>query len=174
MEQVVDSAPVVPLLRAPVPQTVDSVVEVLKILDNSLPDVEQVIEVPKILQHTVPHCSSLLEPQMAEQLVEVPGFEFVFVRRAKGALCLGVVRAAGHTFLCVCATLGGETPPAHGGKQILGTGDVSATMHDKFQQFSPNSGWSLSSVHRQSGGYCRRATETGTHSVKLCISVTGH
>ena len=75
--------------------------EVLKILDKSLPDVEQVIEVPKIIQHTVP----LLEPQMAEQLVAVPGFEFVFVGRAEGALCLGVVRAAGHTwFMRVCDT----------------------------------------------------------------------
>ena len=79
--------------HAPVPQTVDSVGEVLKILDKLVPDVEQVIEVPKILQHTVPQRSSLQEPQMAEQLVEVPGFEFVFVR-----LCLGVVSAAGYTW----------------------------------------------------------------------------
>ena len=100
VEHTVDSAPVFPLLHAPVPQTVDSVVEVLKILDKSLPDVEQVIEVPKIIQHTVP----LLEPQMAEQLVAVPGFEFVFVGRVEGALCLGVVRA-GHTwFMRVCDT----------------------------------------------------------------------
>ena len=74
VEQFVDSVPVVPLLHTPVPQVVDSVVEVLKIFDRSLPDVEQVIEVPKIL-HTVPQRSSLLEPQMVEQLVEVPGFE---------------------------------------------------------------------------------------------------
>ena len=39
--------PVVQLLHVPVPQSVDYVVEVLKILDKSLPDVEQVIEVPK-------------------------------------------------------------------------------------------------------------------------------
>ena len=71
VEQFVD-LPVVPLLHVPEPQTVDSVVEVLKILDKSLPDVEQVIEVPKILQHTVLQRSSLQEPQLAEQLVEVP------------------------------------------------------------------------------------------------------
>ena len=70
---------------------------------------------------------------------------------------------------CVCATLDGGTLLAQGGIQILGTGDVSATTHDKFQQPSPDSGWCLSSVHRQSGGSCRYATETGTHSVKLCI-----
>ena len=71
VEQIVDM-PVVPLLHVPAPQTVDSVVEVLKILDKSVPDVEQVIEVPKILQHVALQRSSLQEPQLAEQLVEVP------------------------------------------------------------------------------------------------------
>ena len=72
VEQTVDTVPVVQLLHVPVPQMVDSVVEVLKILDKSFPDVEHVIEVPKILQHTVLQRSSLQEPQLAEQLVEVP------------------------------------------------------------------------------------------------------
>ena len=39
----------VQVLDAPVSHQVDSVVDMLKILDKSLPDVEQVIEVPKIL-----------------------------------------------------------------------------------------------------------------------------
>ena len=39
VEQIVDSAPVLPLLHAPVPQTVDSVGEVLKILNELVPDV---------------------------------------------------------------------------------------------------------------------------------------
>ena len=98
VEQIVDSAPVVPLLHALVPQKVGSVVEVLKILDKSLLDVEQVIEVPKIVLHKVPQRSPLLEPQTAEQLVEVLGFEFAFFRRYEGALGLRVVRAAGHTW----------------------------------------------------------------------------
>ena len=72
VEQIVDPVPVVQLLHVPVPQMVDSVVEVLKILDKSVSDVEQVIEVPKILQHTALQRSSLQEPQLAEQLVEVP------------------------------------------------------------------------------------------------------
>ena len=71
VEQIVDM-PVVPLLHVPAPQTVDSVVEVLKILDKSLPDDEQVIEVPKILPHTVLQRSSLQEPQMVDQLVTAP------------------------------------------------------------------------------------------------------
>ena len=95
VEQIVDSVPVVPLLHAPVPQTLDSVVEVLKILDKSLPDVEQqVLEVPKILQHTVPQRSSLLEPQMAEQLVAVPVIEFIVFRRLQGELGIAVCRDA--------------------------------------------------------------------------------
>ena len=44
---IVDIVPVVQLLHVPVPQMMDSVVEVLKILEKSLPDVAQVIEVPK-------------------------------------------------------------------------------------------------------------------------------
>ena len=66
VEQIVDIVPVLSLLHVPVPQTVDSVVERLKILDKSLPAVEQVIEVPKILQHTVLQRSSLQEPQLVE------------------------------------------------------------------------------------------------------------
>ena len=59
VEQIVDSMPVGPLLHTRVPQVVDSVVEVLKILDISVPDVEQVTEVPKISLHKVPQLSSL-------------------------------------------------------------------------------------------------------------------
>ena len=98
VEQIVDPVPAVPLLHTPVPRMVDSVVEVRKILDNSLPDVEQVIEVPKIILHTVPPRSSLLEPQMAEQLVRVPVFEYVGLRRSEGALGIAIVLAAGHTW----------------------------------------------------------------------------
>ena len=35
---------------------------------------------------------------MAEQLVPVPGFEYVGLRHSDGALGFGVVRAAGHTW----------------------------------------------------------------------------
>ena len=50
VEQIVDSAPVVSLLHAPEPLLVDSLGEVLKILDKLVPDVEQEIDVPKILR----------------------------------------------------------------------------------------------------------------------------
>ena len=101
VEQIVDSAPVLPLLHAPVPQTVDSVGEVLKILDKLVLDVEQVIDVPMIYPEDFrvrTFRSSLLEPQTAEQLVEVLGFDFVFVRHIEGASSIAVCRAAGHTW----------------------------------------------------------------------------
>ena len=85
VEQIVDSMLVVPLLHTCVPQVVDSVVEVLKILDNSLPDVEQVTEVPKISLHKVPQLSSLLEPQVVEQLVDVSVPESVILARGRDA-----------------------------------------------------------------------------------------
>ena len=93
MEQIVDTAPVVPLLHTSEPQLVGSVVEVQKIFDNLLPDVEQVIEVPKIILHTAPQVSSLLEPQMGGTVGASAWVEFVFFRRYEGALGLGVVRA---------------------------------------------------------------------------------
>ena len=105
MEQIVDSAPVLPLLHVPVPQTVDSVDsvgEVLKILDQLVPDVEQVIVLPKILSSS--RWSSrrfvdfLRQPQTAEQLVELPVFDYVGFRRHEGALGLGVCRVPGHVF----------------------------------------------------------------------------
>ena len=101
VEQIVDSAPILPLLQPLVPQTVDSVGEVLKILDKVVPDVEQVVDVPMIFPEDFrvrTFRSSLLEPQTAEQLVEVLGFDFVFVRPIEGASSIAVCRAAGHTW----------------------------------------------------------------------------
>ena len=67
VEQIVDSAPVFPLLHAPVPQTVDSVGEVLKILDKLVPDVEQVIDVPMIFPRGLQDSHfSLLSPGAAD------------------------------------------------------------------------------------------------------------
>ena len=40
----------------------------------------------------------LRQPQTAEQLVEVLGFDFVFVRHIEGASSIAVCRAAGHTW----------------------------------------------------------------------------
>ena len=71
VEQNVEPVRGVPVLNAPVPQMVEHVVDVLKIFDRGPP--EQVIEVPKVsLQDVVPLRAALREPQLAEQLVDVP------------------------------------------------------------------------------------------------------
>ena len=60
-----------PVLDAPVPQMVEHVVDVLKIIGRGPP--EQVIEVPKVsLLDVVPLRAALCEPQLAEKLVDVP------------------------------------------------------------------------------------------------------
>ena len=71
MEQMIESFVPVPMLDldAPVPQMVDQLVDVLKLLDTAIP--EQVFEVPKIPQDSIPH-RAVFEPQLAEQLVGVP------------------------------------------------------------------------------------------------------
>ena len=71
VEQNVEPVRGVPVLDAPVPQMVEHVVDVLKIIDRGPP--EQVIEVPKVsLQDVVPLRAALCEPHLAEQLVDVP------------------------------------------------------------------------------------------------------
>ena len=75
VEHIVDFvcfAPMVQILDAPVPQTVDQLVEVLRPLDTVVP--ELVIETPKITLHNaIPQRAVLPVPQMAEQLV--PSFD---------------------------------------------------------------------------------------------------
>ena len=71
VQQIVD-VPLVPLLDDPVPQMVEQLPDVLRFFDLLLPVPEQVIEVPKILLGDVPVRSVLRDPQLVEQLVEVP------------------------------------------------------------------------------------------------------
>ena len=71
-EQMVDSAPVVPILDILVPLMVEQLVDVLQFFDALFPVVEQVIDVPKIILEDIPPRISVREPQLAEQLVEVP------------------------------------------------------------------------------------------------------
>ena len=64
-------APMVQILDAPVPQTVDKLHEVLQFFDRLSAVPEPVIEVPKILPED-PMRAVLRATQLAEQLVEVP------------------------------------------------------------------------------------------------------
>ena len=64
--------PMVQILDAPVPQLVEQLPDVFRFFDLLLPVPEQVIEVPKILLDDVPVRAVLRDPQLVEQLVEVP------------------------------------------------------------------------------------------------------
>ena len=139
VEQMIESFVPVPMLDldAPVPQTVDQLVDVLKLFDNSVP--EQVIDVPKISQDASPQRTVLFEPQLAEQLVEVPTVPFsssrpftLQCRRTCCSLPLMDTSGAGSWGPLGCISGGlapstpsgdprRDTPPAQGGIEILGT-----------------------------------------------------
>ena len=70
MEDLGGLAPLVQILDLPVPQTDDSVMEVLRFLD--LPLAEQATSVPKISCSSCPSRACVPEPQLVDQLVEVP------------------------------------------------------------------------------------------------------
>ena len=58
----IDVSPFVQVLDVPVPQMVDQLVDVFKLLDTAIP--EHVIAVPKIPQGSIPH-RAVFEPQLA-------------------------------------------------------------------------------------------------------------
>ena len=92
VEQMADLAPRVLILDAPVPQLVDKLEDVLKVVDLPVP--EQEIDVPKISSHSRPPLRRALPvPQTAEQLVDVP-------LPAWMRLALGT-DAAGQVWTCV-------------------------------------------------------------------------
>ena len=72
VDQIVDAVPGFPTLDGPVPLMVEQLVDVLQLFDALNPVVEQVIGVPKIFIERIPPRTSVREPQLAEQLVEVP------------------------------------------------------------------------------------------------------
>ena len=71
MQQIVDFAPL-PILDDPAPQMVEQLLDVLRFFRALSPDPEQVIEVPTILPEDVSLRTAVREPQLVEQLVEVP------------------------------------------------------------------------------------------------------
>ena len=72
VDQIVDAVPGLPTLDGPVPLMVEQLVDVLQLFDALIPVAEQVIDVPKIFNERIPPRTSVREPQLAEQLVEVP------------------------------------------------------------------------------------------------------
>ena len=69
VDQIDDAVPALPTLDGPVPLMV---VDVLQLFHALNPVAEQVIDVPKIFIERIPPRTSVREPQLAEQLVEVP------------------------------------------------------------------------------------------------------
>ena len=72
VDQIVDTAPALPILDVPVPLMGEQLVDVLRFFDTLCPVAEQVIDVPKISLEDIPARRLCREPQLAEQLVEVP------------------------------------------------------------------------------------------------------
>ena len=75
MEHIVDFvrvAPMVQILDALVPQTVEQLPDVLQFFDRLSTVPEQVLEVPEILPEDVSLRKAVREPRLVEQLVEVP------------------------------------------------------------------------------------------------------
>ena len=72
VEQIAVYAPMVQILDVPVAQMGEQLVDVLHFFDALIPVAEQAIEVPKIIIERIPPRTSVREPQLAEQLVEVP------------------------------------------------------------------------------------------------------
>ena len=71
VQQIVDPVPL-PTLDDPAPQMVGQLLNLAQFFDAPFPGPEQVIEVPKILSDDVPMRTPVREPQLVEQLVEVP------------------------------------------------------------------------------------------------------
>ena len=76
VEQIVDPVPLVPLLHGVEPQMEEQLVDVLSPYDLQVP--EQGIEVPKIINEDILSRRSCREPQLAEQLAEVPTILYFF------------------------------------------------------------------------------------------------
>ena len=72
VDQIVVTAPVLPILDVPVPLMGEQLVDVLRFFDTLCPVAEQVIDVPKISLEDIPARRLCREPQLVEQLVEVP------------------------------------------------------------------------------------------------------
>ena len=72
VQQIIDPVPSFPALDDPVPQMVEQLPDILRFFRALSPDPEQVIEVPKILPEDVSLRTAVREPQLVEQLMEMP------------------------------------------------------------------------------------------------------
>ena len=101
-------APMVQILDAPVPQTVEQLPDILRFFDTLMPDPEQVIEVPQISHEDVSVRTAVRDTQLAEQLVEVP-------TNPGYALAVVAVQTLGWRTAAALIEQFGETPARGGG-----------------------------------------------------------
>ena len=112
VEHIVDLvrvAPMVQILDAPVPQTVEQLPDILRFFDTLMPDPEQVIEVPKISPEDVSMRTAARELQLVEQLVEVPISVFPYLSvdvMEEDTIVVVVSDAAGRTWFQVSGPRG--------------------------------------------------------------------
>ena len=115
-------------LDAPVLQMVDQLVDVLQTFDTFPVVAEQVTAVPKImLEDNIPQRTALREPQLVEQLVEVPT-EPVFVEQTvdipvpvggRLRLCEGLLGLRRGQVSAACARGGPRFSPWTGFKSVI-------------------------------------------------------
>ena len=77
VDQIVDTAPALPILDLSVPLMCEQLVDVLRFFDTLCLVAEQVIDVPKSILEDIPARRLCREPQLVEQLVDepVPSFD---------------------------------------------------------------------------------------------------
>ena len=95
VEQIVDAVPGLPTHEAPVPVMVEQLVDVLQFFDALLLVAVQVIDVPKIILEDIPTQTPLCDPQLVEQLVEVPTILYFLKQKVDIPVPFGGARLAG-------------------------------------------------------------------------------
>ena len=149
--------------------------------------VEQIVDIPRGgLQDFRPGQSSSSSshvPAGISEVMDEPGEFILFFARSSS--CSDALDAPGYWgFRTFPQNKKSATQPPHSRSELPphsspwtpSAYDVPMVLEEEedepdfaIEYVEPYSGWCLSSVHRQSGGYCRYATETGTHSVTLCF-----
>ena len=178
VDQIVDAVLGLPTLDGPVPLVVEQLVDVLQLFDALIPVAKQVIDVPKIFIERIPPRTSVREPQLAEQLVEVPTIvSFSSLQRImEQTVDIPAPRGRGHR--------GGLQDFSHDRvQQLLLTLDIPVLRGD-LQGFFPGQGSTASSSHSvASDGASQGVFRTFLHgekcgvpgrSVRTCPGTSAH
>ena len=125
MDQIVDAVLGLPTLDVLVPQMVEQLSDVFQFFATRLPVVaERVVDVPKISFEDIPTRTPAREPQLAEQLVEVPTILYFLKQTADTPVPHGRGRR-------LQGFLPKQNPAAQSAEQIV---DIQAYAQDRVQQ----------------------------------------